>query len=76
MVEDVRSCCDRIPETNNLEEEGFVLAHGFQGFSSSWQGGHSIIEQLTSWRPESRGKGHPGRSQGKTSRAGCIGLCL
>jgi hypothetical protein len=26
-------CCDKIPESTNLKKEGFILAHGFIGFS-------------------------------------------
>jgi hypothetical protein len=36
--------CDKIPDINNLREEGFILA---PGFSPSWQRGCGITEQLT-----------------------------
>jgi hypothetical protein len=35
---------DKIPEKSNLREKGFILAHGFKGFSSSWQGGCGSAE--------------------------------
>jgi hypothetical protein len=31
--------CDKIPDTNNLKKERFILAHGLQGFSPLWWGG-------------------------------------
>jgi hypothetical protein len=40
-----------MPDINNLREEGFVLAHSFNGFSSSWQGRHGRAQKFSSWHP-------------------------
>jgi hypothetical protein len=59
--------CDKIPETNNLKKEVFILTHGFSHWLvdsiamglSTWaeqHGGRRVWQrrQLTLWQPGSR----------------------
>jgi hypothetical protein len=63
-------CCDKIPEVDNLREEGFLLAHSFRGFSpwllapllwacvkqTLWQGGSGGCSPHGIQEAESNGK--------------------